>query len=227
MKINEVLNTATNKIPTTIKEVTTRLEDAGIWSGFTVNDDLTVDVHTSREIEVTKNLTSLLIKNNESGKKGLQLAVKFNNCPDLQFTLRFIENLTSLKGCPRVCRSFSGMNLKNVKTFEGIPEEAEYYDLWYESRIKSYSGIHKAVKKANIFVIGPNTQDSILGFLLIPGLNRLIAGAPGTRIDYSEPDLKPVFKAAEIIQRHLHGDRDVISCKKELIAAGLEKFAKL
>lgn len=138
------------------------------------------------------------------------------------------SNFNSAKGAPRkVGEVCSFTSLDKMKTLEGIPREIGKTLKLTGTRIESFSGIHEMIDHLPEIVMPVNYKGPILPILKINGLTKI-------SIDKDEAYFykhrfgrtPPAIKAVEILNQHLDST-DIISCKKDLISAGLSEFAKL
>ena len=63
------------------------------------------------------------------------------------FACPYNDNLTSLKGSPKICHDFSCANCVNLKTLEGSPEKCIDFDCGGCKKLESLEGAPKEVKR--------------------------------------------------------------------------------
>jgi hypothetical protein len=133
------------------------------------------------------------------------------------FTGIFVANnieLTSLKGSPEEIIGDFDCSANYLTSLEGAPSSIGGNFVCDYNAITSLHNIHKQIKYiggyAN-FEYNP-IKSHVLGLLLIKGL-KYVYLTNG--------------KVADIIDKHLSGDRDVFACQEELIEAGFEDYAQL
>ena len=131
--------------------------------------------------------------------------------------------LTSLEGSPKKIGSYSITGCSSLTSLEGItPQINGNLDISNCKGLKSLKGIHKLFKggfiKGTINATGTLIESHLLGLLLIPELDGI------KEIAHCSDEFKA---AANIINKHLDNDRDVIECQQELIEAGLKAYAQL
>ena len=188
---------------------------------YKINSDMSVNIIGETGVMIADGGNNMFNITSTGGYQK-RLNIKFDDCSKAWFTLDR-SGVTSFIGSPRKCKRFSAQFLPSVTSFEGIPEEISLEAIIKGTSISSYSKIHESVKKCQNFYIDPEfMKEALLGFLLIDGMNTLgFTKIPGHLRE------SPVVRAVEIVNRHLHGSRDVISCKRELVSSGLKEFAKL
>ena len=153
------------------------------------------------------------------------IPIKFNVVDEF-FDVRNNE-LTSMKNAPvsvgmRDSASFLVSN-NLLTSFEHSPKEVGGNYFIEANEIVSLHDIHKHVKRINCYLyIGlPKIEDSMLGVLLILGLNRVQGGS------FLLSSTKK--KLLSIINKYIK-DNDkskIFRCQKELIDNGFEEYAKL
>ena len=138
-------------------------------------------------------------------------------------------NLGSLKGSPKKVRGkYSISGNYAITSIEYLPEEAGGYILRNTS-IKSFSGIHKVIKKVTglqeaTIMLPSCAEHAFLGFLKIPGLEELklsqVVQDRGVGIR------KELIQAVNIVNKYLPLG-NVFECQEELIDNDLKDYAEL
>ena len=141
------------------------------------------------------------------------------------------NSLTSLVGAPDAVGNFYCAN-NRLSNFEGLPTKIVGQLNMSGNKITSLQGIHKHFK--NGFIAGDIYIDvmhsHILGLILIPGLTEVNLGLINVNVTNTHSSTIfcfQMFRAIEIINNHLEGDRDVIDCQQDLINAGFKALAQL
>ena len=146
------------------------------------------------------------------------LPVRFRLPQNEHFEIMIIsKRLKNLKGLPK--EPCPGLQLiikcDEIDSLKGIPPEIDMLSL---VKLENTT-IRKVLQEVGL-VKRLKTPEDYVG----PLLSVFNHGIKELRITYKRG---PIFQAQDIFNKHLNGDNDVISCKKELIAAGLSEFAKL
>lgn len=196
------------------------LVDHGITRySFNQNGEVDVDgdVHVLRESE-----TELPVKFGTINGDFMCSASEYTSLKNTPHTVRgdFFFNhaqLSSVAGGPQTVENtlcYSGNT--NITSLEGAtPIVGEHLYLTNMTSLKSLQGIHKQIRQMNGIIDLDETpiESHILGVLMIRGCREI------KKLSNS--------KVAEIINKHLKGDRDVHLCQDELIDAGFAQFARL
>lgn len=127
--------------------------------------------------------------------------------------------ITSLEGSP----SWVGGNFycehTKIRSLEGSPSWVGGNYNCDHTKITSLHNIHKQIKHiGGTLTLSDTIKSNVLGVVMIKELKGILFAAATT------PEQKGV---ANIINKHLAGDRNVHACQEELIEAGLKEFAKL
>lgn len=162
----------------------------------------------------------------------------FVGCPDVvNGTFMIGDSIESFEGCPSRVNgnfhvkgpyaSFNGLTCEatrfvfldgNFQNLDGMNIYAHNKVAIYSKKPTSLSGVHKAIRHMKDFYCG-NVSDSVLGLLLVPGLQEVDFGMEATR-----------SAVAIIVNRYLEqggGRQHVMACQAELIEAGFDDFAQL
>jgi len=138
-------------------------------------------------------------------------------------------NLGSLKGSPKkVGGKYSISNNYAITSIEYLPEEAGGYILRNTS-IKSFSGIHKVIKKVTgaaepTIMLPSSAEHAFLGFLKIPGLKQLTLSQVVQ--DRGAGVRKELIHAVNIVNKYLPLG-NIFACQEELIDNDLKDYAEL
>ena len=122
------------------------------------------------------------------------------------------NQIISLKGAPfSVGKNFS-CDDNRLTSLEGSPQSVGGDFDCEDNEIESLSDIHSHIKQINgrFFCRNNPIKHSVLGLLKIQGLSEIVCDS----------------EWAQIINKHLL-EKDLIACKKELISANLQEFARL
>lgn len=178
------------------EQVVKHLEYLGILSDSIIREDLSVDV-----------FVNVILKDRTLRKIPVQFNIVEGNfiCSNLR--------LTSLKGSPRECRNFN-CSYNVISSMEYAPSVVKG-DIYSDGNpsLVSLHNIHKTIKQIDgglyIGISRPTQQikSHILGLMLIRNLKEIT--------------MLPA-EVADIINKHLKGDRDIHLCQEELISAGFE-----
>ena len=134
------------------------------------------------------------------------------------------QELRSYEGFPRIVHGSLAINAQSFpNSFEGFPEVLCGPLIVVGLEHFSLEGIHKHLKMfkpntSSLISIHTRYHKGLLSALLIENCK----GINTTMNTYNDTG-----KAVKIVNNHLRGERDVVSCKRELIAAGLKEFAKV
>lgn len=128
------------------------------------------------------------------------------------------NQITSMVGGPVKVHEACSYTGNPITSLEGAPEYIGQ-TLWLDQcpELTSLHNIHKYIKYIGQDIsLAEKTvvKSNVLGLLLIKGLKSV-------KLDSS------LSKVAEIINKHLEGERDFVACQDELIDAGFEPFARL
>lgn len=167
--------------------------------------------------------------------EGVTVSVSDKQLTTLDFDGQIIDGdfdcednqLTNFKGGPiEVEGNFHAGNNK-LTSLDGVASKIKGWFNIYDNKLTSLQGIHKLFKggyiKEGIDLSGNKIESHLLGLLLIPELE--VIHYDGDRV--LNQTMKNCEKAIQIINKHLEGDKDVIECQQELIAAGLKAYAQL
>lgn len=135
------------------------------------------------------------------------------------------NKLTSLKGAPPHVGLDFYCSSNELTSLEGAPTKVNGGFYCHNNPITSLAGIDTYFKNGFIegqIGIPASIESHILGVLLIPRLQSITV--IGVEVDI---DTSPLINAANILNKHLAGDRDILDCQEELRAAGLREFGKL
>ena len=120
-------------------------------------------------------------------------------------------------------KNVESLSIKSSKPdFSTLPNS--YVDELSIARIGTLSlvGLEKTVReftgKGHI-MINSSTEQGGIGLMKIRGLREV-------SIMYGKDGDRPIYRFLDILNRHLSGERDIISCKRELISSGLKEYAK-
>lgn len=124
------------------------------------------------------------------------------------------NKLTSLKGVPTLVEGDFNCGDNKLVSLEGIASEIAGDLDCCDNLLTSLEGIHKHIKHIGGHAYFQNNpiKSHVLGLLRISGLQGVILGSRDVE---------------RIINKYLKGDRDILACQEELIAAGREDFAQL
>lgn len=124
------------------------------------------------------------------------------------------RGVTSLEGSPKVVETFFDCDNNQITSLEGAPEKIGGYLSIQNNKLTSLQGIHKIIKEigGNLYLSGNPIKSHMLGLLQIKNL-RSIA------FDHEEVE--------RIFNKYLDVRGDIMDCQEELMAAGLEEFAKI
>ena len=185
---------------------------------YTIRSDNKVDVRTG-----TVTLFSQFFKHG-------RFPFRFGKVSNMEI---YINEVTSLEGMPDELGKKGALVPYALHLLAGDPDKIMLKDLKGISPViynpidmSSISGVsltnlHKYVRYIGRTITLPNDyKGPILSLLNIDGIERLSMN----RLSASDT----MIMVQDILNKALEsGDRDVISCKKELIAAGLKEYAKL
>lgn len=102
---------------------------------------------------------------------------------------------------------------------DDIKIEADEVTINMREKGSSLKDIHKKLSCKMIRMFAwENISSNVLGLLQVKGL---------VKLEYNKERESFGLKWLEIIKRHLQGDKDVMECREELIAAGFKDYAKL
>lgn len=137
-------------------------------------------------------------------------------CPEVIIGYFYANNnkLTSLIGGPKEVNGYYRVDKNKLQSLEGIATDISGDLNCADNKLKSLKGIHKLVKRAGRHAdfTGNPIVSHVLGLLKIEGLEEV-------RLDNAT--------VANIMNRHLKGDRDIFACQEELVDVGFEEYAKL
>jgi hypothetical protein len=172
--------------------------------------------------EIIKSLTDLDLSNvTNSLSITAGYLTSLEGCPEKLNNLRIISNkeILSLHGCPIRIENNIDFNNSKIKDIDFLPQKIGNQLSLTRTDITSLAGIgRKFVRSCKYLEITENDlNSSILGILLIQKLESFRFYSKS--VDY--------LKVSTIINKHLKGERDLISCKEELMAAGFKELAKL
>lgn len=165
---------------------------------------------------------------------GENIRIPVNFIRSKQFTIdatsykQLLENLqepTSLEGSPKHVEGDFNVFVPTDFSLEGIPEYSKGHMWMIAWKGNSLAGIGKKCQHiGKTLAIGGNVTSSILGCLLIDGLKNVKTTSLGT---LSNEERGKMMLAFNTLNSHLSADRDLVSCKRELISHGLKEYAKL
>ena len=149
-------------------------------------------------------------------------------------TLGILSDIDSFVGFPKTMYGSIRIYRSMISNFENISEKITGSLLFDDKnpKLTTLNGISKHLKECGQNIKLPSTITSaILGILQIKGLNPTghnekyekvhVAFSPKSHSNVN------LHRAVEILNSHLNGERDIVSCKRELVSAGLQEFAKL
>jgi hypothetical protein len=124
------------------------------------------------------------------------------------------EHLTSLEGCPQVVKGYVNCSNNKLKSLQYCPQIVKGDFYCYSNYLQSLQNIDKYCKQIDgeLWAIRNPIKSHVLGVVLIENVAHFI-------FDHKQ--------AQNIINHHLHTDRDVYLCQDNLIKAGFAEYAQL
>lgn len=126
------------------------------------------------------------------------------------------NNLHNVEGCPTTINGSLVISAnRNLTSLDGMDKiEIEDSFICNDCPNLKFSKIHKHIKSIGGTFKSNSMKSNALGLLLIRNLQKVELGGNNKEV-------------AEIINKHLEGERDVHACQEELIDAGYGEYAKL
>jgi hypothetical protein len=126
----------------------------------------------------------------------------------------FVEQLTSLEGCPKVVNGNFYCYFNNLQSLQYCPQIVKGTFDCSVNKLPSLQNIDKYCKQIDGQLWAHNNpiKSHVLGVMLIENIKRVV-------LDNKQ--------AQTIINTHLETDRDVYLCQDNLIKAGLAEYAQL
>ena len=160
-----------------------------------------------------------------AGIENRGLPVRFKNFPKsiMSFQLSVFPN-ANLIGLPAEAANdsfeLSLYECNNFKSVEGITPKINTLRIIKCRNFTSLKGIQNHLKSCKSVNLDENIKECLLPLLMIQDMERVTAFG-------LESFNSGIAAAADIVTRHAKGEKDLISCKRELVSAGFKEFAKL